>query len=99
MNFCSDPVVKLRSLLLTLDTRAINRQQLAPKQIKTPAKKHELPKNPFECRAIDAAKIGYRLEIRLQAAQQPNDLDVAMSFGFQPSARAHPVQIAIDVEF
>jgi hypothetical protein len=87
---CGQSVIAAATLAVQ-DARAVNRPQLAPKQIKAPAKKHELPKNLFECGAIDAAKIGDRLEIRLQAAQEPNDLDVAMSFGFQPPARAHSV--------
>lgn len=69
-----------------LDAGAINRQQLAPKKIKTPAQDHELPENLLERGTIVAPKIGDRLEIRLQAAQQPNDLDVAMTFGLKPPA-------------
>ena len=82
-----------------LDAGAIDRQQLAPEQIKAPAQDHKLPENFLERGAIAAPKTGDRLEIRFQAAQQPDDLDVAMRLGFQPAARAHPVQIAIDGEF
>jgi hypothetical protein len=76
-----------------LDTGAVNCQQLAPKQFEAPAQDHELPENLFEGGAIVIPKIGDGLEIRLQAAQQPNDLDVVMGLGFQPPARAHPVQM------
>src|ERR1700724_1377008 len=99
MNFCSDPSVKFRSLLLTALMRVPSiASNSRPEQIKAPAQKHEVPKHGFEGGAIDAAKIGDRLEIRVQAAQQPQDLDVTIGFGFQTPARSYPVQIAIDVE-
>ncbi len=81
-----------------LDARAINRQQLAPKQIKPPAQDHEIPENLFERGAIVAPEIGDGLEVRLQAPQQPDDLNVAMTFGLKPTARPHPVQIAVYVQ-
>jgi hypothetical protein len=82
MNFCSDPVVKFRSLLLT----AFNRQQLAPEQIKPPAQDHEIPENLFKRGPIGAPEFGDGLEVRL-APQQPDDLNVAMTFGLKPTAR------------
>src|SRR5208337_5265512 len=82
-----------------LDARAIDRQQLAPEQIKPPAQDHEFPKNLFEGGAIVAPEIGDGLKVRLQAPQQPDDLNVAMTFGLKPAARPNPVQIAIDIEF
>jgi hypothetical protein len=39
-----------------------------------------------------------RLELRLEAARQPDDLDIALGFPLQPPARSNPVQIAADVE-
>ena len=30
--------------------------------------------------------------------QQPDDLDVAMTFGLKPAARPHPVEIAVNIE-
>ena len=81
-----------------LDARAINRQQLAPKQIKPPAQDHEILENLLKRGAIVAPEIGDGLEVRLQAPQQPDDLNVAMTFGLKPTARPHPVQIAIDIQ-
>src|ERR1700720_2216546 len=63
-----------------------------------PAQDHELPENLFERGAIVAPEIGDGLEVRLQAPQQPDDLDVAMTFGLKTAARSYPVQIAVDVE-
>ena len=30
--------------------------------------------------------------------QQPNHFDIAVGLGFKPTARTHPVQIAVDIE-
>ena len=47
---------------------------------------------------IGASEVRDRLEVRLEAAHQPDDLDIALGFPLQPSARSNPVQIAVDVE-
>ena len=52
-----------------------------------------------EDHAIVAPEVGDGLEVRLQASEQPDHLDVAVALLLQPTARPHPVQIAIDVEF
>jgi hypothetical protein len=99
MNSRSEERVKLRSLLLTrLDAGSVDRQQLAAVQVEAPAQQHELAKHGAKRRAIVAPEVGDDLEVRFQAAQQPNNLDVAMGFALQPAARPHPVQIAVDVE-
>jgi len=46
-----------------------------------------------------SAEIGDGLEVGLQRPQQPDDLDVAMTFRFQAAARPNSVEIAVDVEF
>jgi hypothetical protein len=48
--------------------------------------------------AIVAPELGDGLDVRLQTSQQPDDLDVAMTFQFQPPTRLHPVEIAVNVE-
>ena len=48
--------------------------------------------------AIVASKVRDRLEVGLEAAQQPDDPDIALSSLLQPPARSNPVQIAVDVE-
>jgi hypothetical protein len=57
-----------------------------------------LAKHRFERGAVVGAEIGDGLEVRLQRPQQPDDLDVAVAFGFQPAARPHPVEISVDVK-
>ncbi len=81
-----------------LDARPVHRQEFAPEQVEPLAQQRELAKHRFERGAIVGAEIGDGLEVRLQRPQQPDDLDVAMAFGFQPAARPHPVEIAVDVE-
>src|SRR5271156_4938099 len=48
----------------------------------------------FEGAAIVASEVRDRLEVRLEAAHQPDDLDIALGFALQPPARSNPVQIA-----
>ena len=43
-------------------------------------------------------KIGDRLVVGNRTPRQPHHLDVATGFPFEPTARLHPVQIAINVE-
>src|ERR1700730_11919136 len=77
---------------------SIHGDKFASEQIETPAQDNERAENRAKSGAIVAAEIGDRLEIRLQAAQQPDQLDVAIGFGFQPPTRPNPVQIAIDIK-
>ena len=58
-----------------------------------------MAKHRFEGRAIVGAEICDGLEVGLQRPQQPDDLDVAMTFRFQAAARPNSVEIAVDVEF
>jgi hypothetical protein len=47
---------------------------------------------------VVAPEVGDGLEVGLQDSKKPDHLDVAVGLGFQPPARAHPVQVAVDVE-
>ncbi len=64
-----------------LDPAAVHRDQFTPEQIQVPAKGHEFAKDCLEGLSVIAAEIRNGLEIGLQAAQQPDDLDVAMRLG------------------
>ena len=99
MNSASDARVKLRSLLLTALIRVPSTASNSrPNRSSSPAQQHELAEHRAEGVAVVAAEIGDGLEVGLQMPQQPDHLDVAVGLGFQPAARAHPVQIAVDVE-
>ena len=81
-----------------LDVNSVDRQQLAAVQVEAPAQQYELAEHGAKRRAIVAPEIGDGLEVRFQSPQQPDDLDVAATLCLQPTARSHPVQIAVDVE-
>jgi hypothetical protein len=81
-----------------LDAGSVDRQQLATIEVEPPAQQHELAEHRFEGAAIVAPEIGDRLEIRPQALQEPDHLDVAFGFALQPPARSDPIQIAVDIE-
>ena len=81
-----------------LDAGSVDRQQLAAVEVEPPAQQHELAEHRFEGAAVGASEVRDRLEVRLEAAHQPDDLDIALGFPLQPSARSNPVQIAVDVE-
>src|SRR3954463_14420526 len=98
MNSVRAPRVKLRSFVHRLDARAIHRHELSPKQVKLPAQQHKLPEHLPEGSTVVAAEVSDRLEVRLQMPQQPDHLDVAVALRLQPPARAHPVQVTVDVE-
>src|SRR5579863_1216986 len=48
--------------------------------------------------AVVLPEVRNRLVIRSETTQQPHNLDIASGFSFEPPARLHPVQIAIDVK-
>src|SRR5215469_11312247 len=48
--------------------------------------------------AVVAPEVGNGLEVWFQVPQQPDHLDIAVGFRLQPSARSHPVQVAVDVK-
>ena len=72
--------------------------ELAAEQVELPAEQHEGPEHRPEGRAVVAPEVGDGLEVGLQASQQPDHLDVAVGLGLQAPARAHPVEVAVDVE-
>ena len=81
-----------------LEAGSIDRQQLTAVKVDPPAPQYELAEHRCEGAAIVAAEVRDRLEVGLEAAQQPDDLDIAPRFPLQPPARSNPVQIAVDVE-
>ena len=51
-----------------------------------------------ERQAVVLAEVRDRFVIGSEPAQQPHHLDIAAGLSFQPPARLHPVQIAVDVK-
>jgi hypothetical protein len=81
-----------------LDPRAVDRQQLSAEQVELPTQQDKFAEYRAESRAVVAPEIGDGLEVRLQVPQQPDHFEVATGLRFQPPARTHSVQIAVDVE-
>jgi len=73
------------------DPRAIHCKQFPVKQIQLAAQQDKFTEDPAEGIAVVAPKISDGLEVRLQVAQQPDHLDIAVRLGLQPTARPHPV--------
>jgi hypothetical protein len=63
-----------------LDPRAIHREQLPAKQVQLATEQHKFTEHLAEGVAVVAPEVGDRLEVRLQAPQQPDHLDVAVEF-------------------
>ena len=68
------------------------------KKVELTAQHHELRTGRADRRAIVAAEIGDRLEVRHQAAGQPHQLDVALGLALQPPARLDAVEIAVEID-
>ena len=75
----------------------IDRNARLAEQLKASAQHHELTADLADGRAIVLAEIGYRPEVRHQAAGQPNQLDVALALPLQPPARLHPIEVSVNV--
>src|SRR5471032_2584421 len=76
-----------------LELAAVDRNARLAEQFKASAQHHELAANPADGFAIVLAEVGYGLEVRHQAAGQPNQLDVALALPFQAPARLHPIEV------
>src|SRR5438046_5633412 len=90
--------VKFRSRVLTaLNLLPSNRDARLGEEFKAPAQHHKLTADPPDGLAIVLAEVGYGLEVRHQAAGQPNQLDVALALPLQAPARLHPIEVSVDV--
>jgi hypothetical protein len=81
MKWVSAARVKLRSLLLTaLIPCAIHRQQIPAKQVELTTEQYKFSVHVAGGIAVVAPEVSDRLEVRLQVPQQPDYLDIAVSF-------------------
>src|SRR3954454_2735601 len=76
---------------------AVNRDARLGEEFKAPAQHHKLTADPPDGLAIVLPEVGYCLEVRHQAAGQPNQLDIALALPLQAPARLHPIEISVDV--
>src|SRR5882757_4283832 len=87
------PVPRVDGLKLA----AVDRNARFAEQLKAPAQHHELTADLADGLAIVLAEVGYCLEVRHQAAGQPNQLDVTLALPLQAPARLHPIEVSVDV--
>src|ERR1700682_5491712 len=80
-----------------LELAAVDRNARLAEQLEAPAQHHELTADFADGLAVVLAKIGYRLEVRHQAAGQPHQLDVALALALQAAARLHSIEISVDI--
>ena len=62
------------------------------------AQHHKLGTHRPDRPAIVLAKVGDRLEVRRQPPSQPHQLGIALRFPFEPPARLHAVEIAVEID-
>jgi hypothetical protein len=74
-------------------------QKLPPEQVALRSQDEEFPKHLSECGLVHTVESGDRAEVRLPMPQQPDHLDVAMCFRFQPASQSHAVDAIVDVNF
>src|SRR6202158_4729314 len=76
---------------------AVDRNTRLAEQLKAPAQHHELTADLADGLAVVLAEIGYRLEVRHQAAGEPYQLDVALALPLQTPARFHTIGGVVSV--
>src|ERR1700694_1834535 len=81
----------------SFELAAIDRNARVAEQLKASAQHHKLTADLADGLAVVLAEIGYRLEVRHQAAGQPHQLDVALALPLQAPARLHPIEVSVDV--
>jgi hypothetical protein len=82
----------------SLELRAIDRDTRRAQQIELTAQRDELAAYLANGLAVVLAEVGNGLEVGGQMAGQPQHLEVALALALQPSARRHPIEVAVDVK-
>src|SRR5882672_6218485 len=91
---CILACVKFRSRVLT----ALNLlPTIATLASSNSSQHHELTADLSDGVAIVLTEVGYCLEVRHQAASQPNQLNVALALPLQAPARLYPIEVSVDV--
>lgn len=82
-----------------LELAAVDRNHGLSEQPQRPAQHDELPAYRPKRRAIVAPKVRDSFEVGCETSGQPHQLDIALRFTLEPTARLNPVQIAVEVDF
>src|SRR5258707_1743742 len=80
-----------------LELAAVDRNARFAEELKAPAQHHKLTADPPDGLAIVLPAEGYCLEVRHQAAGQPNQFDVALALPLQAPARLYPIKVSVNV--
>jgi hypothetical protein len=81
-----------------LEAAAVDRDEAGVQQPDVATESHELLAHLADRRTVVLPEIGDRLEVRPQAARQPDELQVPAAFALQPPRRLDLVQIAVEVD-
>src|SRR5438067_2231711 len=89
--------VKLRSRVLTALNLLPSIATLA--RLSSSRRRHSTTNSRQTLRMASplSLEVGYRLEIRHQAAGQPHQLDITLALPLQAPARLHPIEVSVDV--
>src|SRR5262249_27951663 len=96
LDLCAGEV--LVAVVHGLELAAINRNACLRQQAHPPAQLDKLRTYLLYRSTVVFAEVRNRLVVWRQPTQQPHHLDVAPRLAFQPPARLHPIEVAIDVE-
>ena len=77
---------------------AVDRNHRSGEQAQLAAQHHKLRTHRPDRRAIVLAEVGDRLEVGCQPPSQPHQLGIALRFPFEPPARLHAVEIAVEID-
>jgi cytochrome c biogenesis protein ResB len=62
-------------------------------QLQLTAEHHEAPTHVANADAVVTTKVSYGLEVWRQSARKPHQLNIALAFTFQATARLNPVPV------
>jgi hypothetical protein len=89
--------VILVAVVHRFELAAVDRNNGTGEEFEPTAKLDKLHAHRSDRCAIVPAEVSNRLEVGRQPPGQPHQLNVALRFAFQPPARLHTVQVAVEV--
>ena len=90
--------VILVAVVHRFELAAVDRNNGTSEELEPTAQPDELGAHRPDRHAVVLAEVGNRLEVGRQPPGQPHQLDIALRFTFQPPARLHAVEVAVEVD-
>ena len=84
--------------MLSLELAAVDRNNGTGEQSEPTANLDEPGAHRPDRRTVVLAEVSNRLEVGRQPPGQPHQLDIALRFPFEPPARLHTVEIAVEID-